>query len=345
MVFFNDAFNDLCYYLPKKRARMTRLWQRMDAVPFPKLFKDHALFNGQIYFDESVMAPFIRLWTEAGLTSLYGKSGAYTTHTAVNPEDILTNETNLDAFLTNIEKAIEACEARVDSSLDSGNALIDVLAIRDLTDMLGPVNGTFELHTLPDPKTLSGPTNSPLLRTELFARCLTLKDTKGVGTDQYIVFPVHSISDLKEKVPVPFFGQCNELYSFTFLGAPKFGELNNSSVGLTYTDTTNPKVLYGSDIVMSESQACSLYTREDSWVNLTLLYDWGSGSDILTMMDGGHMLLKNIWMPEAGFLAQSAGSGEYRFVDALPAQAYYADPEDYAENYALTIARALDIPF
>lgn len=348
LVMYNQAMAALCVYLPKKRARLSRLWDRVSAIPYPAIFKNHAIMSGLISHRPGVYPPYIRIWHETALLgNLYGISGNYTDQSAIEPNAFFTNETNLDNFIDNIEKAVQVVEGRVAAALTPDDE--DIIAIRDVIDMLRDIPGYDDVFTtgLPDPKGFPGLVVSDWHRTELYARGLAIADTHGVSADEYNMFPVIEDDAFDDKVPVARYGPRRPAYDFTLLGAAKAFQLNDSTTGLRYTAQTNPVARYGTDSRMVyNGDYTDIYTREDGFVNLTMEADYGDGAGIRGAWNTGHPFIDHIYMKGVAFAGQLAANREDRWIDNLGVdEVIWVDTDDFAENYAFLLQNTLKVPY
>jgi hypothetical protein len=347
MSMYNQAFAALTTNLPQKRGRMSRLWDRISAVPLPAFLKDHAVLCGLITGEINGYPPYIRIWAETPvLTVLYGFSGDYVDQSGIEPYLKLTVDANLNNLLDNIEKAVQVLEGNVDVALTPDDE--DIIAIRDCVDMLRDVPSHVKVFNsgLPNAAEIAGISRSAWHKTQLFGRAIILSDTKGVAGDEYNAFPTIHLSALDEKIPVMGWGECKPDYDFTLFGAAKLTQLNDDAAGIFYTPQTNPTIYYGTDMrVTRNGTRLDMYTREDGWVTPTLDVDWGDGAGIRTAENTFHPLRQHVFYP-IRYASQLAGALELRFLDSLGVDyKVYVDDQDFGENYVFMLMRELNVPY
>lgn len=349
LLFYNQAFMTLNEFAPRRRAKASRLWDRINAVPTWTLIRNHAIFCGSIFGDVHNV-PFMRVWTESTV-DWYGPSQAYTAQTTVYPDELFTSLTNLDNWLDNIESAIEVAEGHLNSALGA-NDVEDCLGIRDLIDMVRDITpGVFEAGKLPNPKDLPGLTTSPTLKSELYGRGSMWKDSFGLGTDLRCAFPVIGESNFRDQVPIGIWGEINEAYAYTLLGASKVFKLNDTD-GLYATATGNAQIKYGTDHPLDYTRDFTYYTRLGGWAQADAFIDYGDGGALRTLSNLQLPLEENIFAPSMFFIPQyeitdGAGTTLFNFLDKIVTcdKLIYIEPEDLGENYAFLLSRSLNVPY
>jgi hypothetical protein len=345
---YSQALTTLEMYLGSKFGRLRRLYRRVSAIFSPELLKMYSTKIGTPCVVPGLFPIHFRLWSENKLT-VYGGPADYTDLVAETPDTILLDNTKLDNFINNIEKALWALENYITYSATVRD---DFIAIKDAIDMLNDVlimdgKKPVFVQGLPAPEALPGISMDKAGFNDWYTRGLLTYDTKGVGGDEVQAFPVPEMIGFVTKIPVKGWGGAEPApLDYTLFGAPKFFVLGDTN-GLRYQASTAAIRQFGTDTpVASGYRKVKSFTMEDSWtLEDDASVDFGDGASIRTFMNGAHPTLRHIWLPHQ-FASQLTSTMEFKFVDQAQVDyTVYVPPEDLVEGHAVLLGQMFGVPY
>jgi len=336
----NQAFSTMYTYLPNVMSRVKRLYRRASTPFLPAFIKMQGIKDGMIPLGPGYV-PHLRFWSENNLT-MYGGGADYTDLSSETPDTVLGDATKLNNFVGNLEKMVWVLEGNVSYN---ANASSDVIAIKDLIDMMQDVIPGMYTQGLPDEKVFPGVMADKSLLNDWYCRALCSYDTKGVAGDVFVAYPAQGLSGFNNKIPIAGWGTPG-MEEFTLLGGTKFVLLNDTP-GTNYLAAGGKVTAYGTSYPVGVFYTKeSHYTREDGWVAIDdTIYDMGDGASIRTWSNiyptsDEHIYRKHL------FAAQLGAALEWRFVDHVPTDyIFWMDEEDFGPNHALMLAAGLGIPY
>jgi len=340
---YNQAFSSVYSYVPDKMSRCRRLWERLSTVFLPSELKAAAMKAGMIAVVPGVFPPYVRVWTPTDLV-MYGAAADYNDPiTSQGIQPTLISNTYLTQFIDDIESAIWVLEGKANLTLDSGAAEADVIAIKDLIDMMHDVGaGTFS-QGLPDFQSLPGLLEDRSLYNDLLSRSIFILDSHGGDGDEFSAFPVVGDSALNNHVPIVGWGTPG-VEEFTLLGGPKLATMNSTG-GAYEAGAADEYLLYGTHFANNiNTRQVEFYTREDGWsAFLVGGADLGDGTILGNLLDGGHPWLRHAFLPA---ILASQRSIELRFLDNIDRDyRIYVDESDFGPNYAKLLGTWLGVPY
>jgi hypothetical protein len=335
----------------------------MSAIPAPNLLKAHAMRNGQILNIQHFVEPTIRLWTRSESELAVGSGGP----PVIAPADVrvmalLDSATNLGAWVTMLEDTRRWLE------VGSSAIAVDFTAMKDLIDMTCDILPGAWVTGLPDSKTLPGLSTDWSVYNDLYCRAVTSKVDVNAGTDQWCLYPPTSMGVTmfgNDIVPIQGLGT-PDIYTWTLMGAPKFGTLNNDGT-LQKADVNVVKsVLYGTDF----HRKCYTTISDNEFIDSFGLTGSPYDEEVCNRSDVTPQGLKysiddtssatlndfatddtRIWRHHWGMHALACAAAhtvpkKNQFAnEARVNYRFFAEPTDFVENYLQMWAIALGVPF
>lgn len=352
---YNSAFSVLAANLPAYMARITRLWRRMSAMAMPPWLKEHAIRNGQIVHAPGVLAPTLRLWSPYALLSA-GSGGPTVTALNYTASTILKSATYLGTFVSNLEA--------VEKWLETGTSTVitDFVAVKDLIDMTVDICPQAFASGLPKPEDAPGLSIDLGVITDLTRRACFRKDDVSAGTDRWTIFPVPGCAEFGSRIPVIGLGSPS-MYDHILLGAPKYGLLTNTPLGVKSADVDSDGMLVGTDYWVGNTMDVAQTDISDVFgvaADEEVVYapsgtvaslgegfrDENTAATIRTSVLKDSLKGLHVW-DNIRFCDRSAWpSGWARILDESSySYIMFQEAEDLGENYAEFLARSLGVPY
>jgi hypothetical protein len=267
---------------------------------------------------------------------------------------MLTNETNLGVFVSNLESVERWCEVGTPAIID------DFTAVKDLIDMTHDiVPGSF-VSGLPEGSGMPGLVADPGLYNDIFYRCYISKDIHTAGTDRWLAFPIASEDLFGGRLPV-----CGvstpTIYEFMNLGAPKF-LLFNASANTRAADVDSIIRVPGTDFwhrnylditgielrdifgVVTNKEGA--YCHDASLITFYDAYDQNGAANLRDQLVEDSLRNRHPWKPSVVWDRASYPTGFLRILDESKYD-YIAwqDAEDLGCHLAEFYGKALGIPY
>jgi hypothetical protein len=352
---YNQGFAYLTTSVSTYVSRLSRLWRRLSAVRAPNFLKAHAIRDGLIVNHPRYMAPTLRHWAPTFLLAS-GSGGPGITAINADTAALYVTGNNFATFVRNLEIA--------EQWLENGTAAIatDFLAMKDLMDMTQDiVPGTFE-PGLPDQRNLPGIATVPTVTNDILRRAIFRKDVVASGTDRWLIFPIPGEALLGERVAITGFGELSKVYDFTLLGAPKFGCFN-SGITTKSADVDSDVRIPGTDFWLRsdhDSQdirdifgMTSASLNEEhltgTYGSIVDLYDAFDTNDAAAFRDyevRDSLRRLHVWDRFRVLDREAWTAGWHRLIEeGARDYMFYAQAEDFGENYGEFLAEQLGIPY
>jgi len=238
----DPAFSVLARELPRVRARLVRLLERLDTVAMPTCLYEAEIPAIPLQVIPGILRPVVQLFrNDYELAAASGGPPEMAQqNSSTAPDVVLTNYAELDKFVKWLEDG--------EYWLRMGASAI-AADFRSLTDMVNQSLGSptlgksFTRGLLSGIPKLSPVAANPDILADFVGRALCWKSKVDGGTDKWGAFPISGDVNLHNWVPVMSFGQ-HSMRDELSMGAPKFiafepGE-GNANVGLYVLDVDTP---------------------------------------------------------------------------------------------------------
>jgi len=330
-------------------------------LPAPAWLKAHAIRCGSIVEVKGYLAPLIRFWRHDTLLAP-GSGGPPDNRVDGTWFLTMTDASNaynrLNAFVTSLEDVERWCE------LGTATVRDDFIAVRDLIDMTADVvPGTF-VQGLPDQKEMPGVTSDVSILNDVLYRAFFSKDLVTALTDQWTIFPPAAEGIFGGRVPIVGLGNINPAYDFTYLGAPKFGVFDtditlksgdaDSDIRVPGTEWKGTNKCGGAIMDIRDIFGCAssdeIMVRDgDPGVGIDIIYpiNCDDANTIREFFMKDFIPTNHIWA-RACFGSREGWTVHVwsRFVDeAKVSYAFWAEAQDFGENYVQFIAATLGVPY
>jgi hypothetical protein len=350
LVQYNQAFGDMASVFTKVISRAIRLYRRAQNITLPVFVLEEAIRDGMIVHHPPAYAPHVRVWSFADRVA-YGTSGTVTGDYTISfptAHTTLGTDAGINDLLNDIEKGILALETLITYS---ANVAADFLAIKSLFDFCLGKGDAAMGRVSKSESSYPGLFDDLDILSDWYCSALTFTDTKGVGSDVLVGFPVQGMTQYASRIPISGLAAFDSVRHTSALGAVKFYLLDNTVDNYGSGGATILWVAYGCSRPMpaglqySEYPAVDMYTREDGWIALlSNNVDFGDGASIRTFQNLGHPASRNIYNPIL-FYAQLTSAMEFRWIDWVPGFQVWVNEADVLENYCMYAAGRLGIPW
>jgi hypothetical protein len=242
----------------------------------------------------------------------------------------------------------------------------DIQAIKDLMNAISVKDGgaMYPSGMLPE-NSVPNLLPDPLTLGHYLACAFTEKIVKALATDQDVIFPVPEQAGMNNLIPVIGFGQREDDYAFTALGAVKCGSFyadpasNKQDTGAeanyigtelqaastTMDDNTGSRFDSGVQATIPATTNREIaYSRTAGWQDFNHgIYDYGE--DMSANLVGDMLDWQRAWA-RLGYVAEKDWpSGCNNLYDEIPVDwRHYMPANDLLFNYATLLATAMGIP-
>jgi hypothetical protein len=359
---YSEAFQRMSTYLPDRMVRIYRLWQRLNYIVVPNAIKAIGINHGMIVSGQRHPTPHISIPMpyRTAQDGFFGgdtqMNSSYTHYTGAGHTyfvaELLNSGTNIDGVLDDVEAVILGLEGNMTAGGAGADYVTDIKNLRQILNWTADVDEFKPKYSqgLPSLQSLPPMLVDDAKLNDWYCRALTVHDTMGLSTDEYIVFPVTNMAGLGDRIPIKGWGEPG-MEEFTLFGATKFGaSFDDDTDGLNHMETSVKVRLMGCRRHMGYSttdfgKMFEIYTREDEWVEIDEhATDFGDGSDVASFMNAGSPTKNHIYDVEL-WRSQLDTDVEFRYHDQAPVDyEFWAEQGVFGENHALAMANMTGLP-